>query len=156
LVKDPTHAIQNMQSFDCLVFWKQKLTRCKIKMTFFMVLCVSFNLWSWVYLSMVYDEVTFCEFQKTQGSSQNLRIHQERLFSFWTLILSACIITNSLIPEAMTLMKRLFKLWERHLSVQIAYLIKKGFLKHVMQAMVQGYERKGFHRLKMCLRVSKI
>jgi hypothetical protein len=46
--------------------------------------------------------------------------------------------------------------WERHLSVQIAYLIKKGFSKHVMQAMVQGYERKGFHLLKMCLRVSKI
>jgi hypothetical protein len=34
LVKDPTHAIQNMQSFDCLVFWKQKLTGCKIKMAF--------------------------------------------------------------------------------------------------------------------------
>jgi len=62
---------------------KIEMTRCKIKMTFFMVLCVSFNLWSWVYLSMVYDEVTFCEFQETKGSSQNLRIHQERLFSFF-------------------------------------------------------------------------
>ena len=26
-------------------------------------------------------------------------------------------------------MEKLFKFWERHLSVQIAYLIKKGFLK---------------------------
>jgi hypothetical protein len=49
----------------------------------------------------------------------------------------------------MTLMKRLFKLWERHLSAQIAYLIKKSFSKHVMQTMVQDYERKGFYRLKL-------
>jgi hypothetical protein len=84
LVKDPTHVIQNMQSFDCLVFWKQKLTRCKIKMTFFMVFCVSFNLWSWVYLLMVCDEVTFCELQETKGSSQNSRISQEMVaFLFW-------------------------------------------------------------------------
>jgi hypothetical protein len=103
------------------------MTRCKIKMTFFMVLYVSFNLWSWVYLLIVCDEVTFSEFQKTKGSSQNLRIHQERLFSFLTSILSACIITSSLIRDAMTLMEKLFKFWERHLSVQIAYLIKKGF-----------------------------
>jgi hypothetical protein len=27
----------------------------------------------------------------------------------------------------MTLMEKLFKLWERYLSVQIAYLIEKGF-----------------------------
>jgi hypothetical protein len=63
---------------------KTKMTSWKIKMTFFMVLCVSFNLWSWVYLLMVCDEVTFCEFQETKGSSQNLRIHQERLFSFFS------------------------------------------------------------------------
>ena len=67
--------------------------------------------------------------RKTKGSSQNLRIHQERLFSFLAPILSACIITNSLIHEATTLMEKLFKFWERHLSVQIAYLIEKGFLK---------------------------
>ena len=40
------------------------------------------------------------------------------------------------------LWKKLFKFWDRHLSVQIAYLIKKGFLKHIMQAMVHGYEGK--------------
>jgi len=30
LLKDSTHVIQNIQSLDCNVFWKQKLTRCKI------------------------------------------------------------------------------------------------------------------------------
>jgi len=35
LVKDLTHIIQNIQSFDCHVFWKQKLTRCKTKMALF-------------------------------------------------------------------------------------------------------------------------
>jgi hypothetical protein len=76
---------------------------------------------------MVCDEVTFCEFKETKGSSQNLRIHQERLFSFLAPILLACIITISLIHEATTLMEKLFKFWKRHLSVQIAYLIEKGF-----------------------------
>jgi len=52
-------------------------------------------------------------------------------------------------------MEKLFKFWDRHLSVQIAYLIKKGFLKHVMQVMVHGYERKEFQKLKRCLRVLK-
>jgi hypothetical protein len=122
---------QNIQSFDCHVFWKQKLTRCKTKMafffSFFMVHCIHFRLWFWAYLLMVCDEVTFCELQETKGSSQNLRIHQERWFSFLAPILSACIITSSLIHEATTLMEKLFKFWERHLSVQIAYLIKKGF-----------------------------
>ena len=33
-IKDPTHIIRNIQSFDCHVFWKQKLTRCKTKMVF--------------------------------------------------------------------------------------------------------------------------
>ena len=73
-----------------VIFWlscilKTEMTRCKIKMTFFMVLYVSFNLWSWVYLLMVCNEVTFCEFQKTKGSSQNLRIHKKRLFSFFSI-----------------------------------------------------------------------
>ena len=93
---------------------------------------------------MVHDAVTLCEFQKTKGLSQNLRIHQERLFSFLAPILSACIIISSLIHEVTTLMEKLFKFWDHHLSIQIAYLIRKGFLKHVMQAMVHGYERKEF------------
>jgi len=106
---------------------KTEMSHCKIKMTFFMVLCVSFNLWSWIYLLIICDEVTFYEFQETKDSSQNLRIHQEKLFSFLAPILSTCIIISSLIHEVTTLMEQLFKFWDRHLSVQIAYLIKKGF-----------------------------
>jgi hypothetical protein len=77
-----------------------------------MVLCVSFNLWYWVYHLMVCDEVTLCEFQETRCSSQNLRLYRERLFLsfFLHLFLSACIITSSLIHEATTLMEKLFKL----------------------------------------------
>ena len=45
LIKDPTHVIRNTQSFDCLVFWKQKSTRCRIKMAFSMVLCINLNPW---------------------------------------------------------------------------------------------------------------
>jgi hypothetical protein len=56
-----------------------------------------------------------------------LKLYQERLFLFLALILSACIITNSLIHEVTTLIEKLFKFWERHLSVEIAYLIEKGF-----------------------------
>jgi len=63
---------------------KTEMIRCKIKMTFFMVLCVSFNLWSWVSHLMVCDEVTFCEFQETKGSSQNLRIYQEMVAFFFS------------------------------------------------------------------------
>jgi uncharacterized membrane protein len=77
---------------------------------------------------MVCNEVTFCEFQETRCSSQNSGFYQGGFFSlFLAFILLACIITSSLIHEATTLMEKLFKLWERHLSVQIAYLIEKGF-----------------------------
>jgi len=143
-----------------VIFWlscilKTEMTRCKIKMTFFMVLCISFNLWSWVYLLMVCDEVTFCEFKETKGSKSKLEDSSRKIVFFLAPILLACIITSSLIHEATTLMEKLFKFWERHLSVQIAYLIKKGFLKHVMQAMVHGLWKRGKFRLKRCLRVSK-
>jgi hypothetical protein len=56
-----------------------------------------------------------------------LRLYQERLFLFLAFILSICIITSSLIHEVTTLIEKLFQFWERHLSVQIAYLIEKGF-----------------------------
>jgi hypothetical protein len=62
---------------------------------------------------MVCNEVTFSEFQETKGSSQNLRIHQERLF-FLAPILLACIIISSLIHEVTTLMEQLFKFLDRH------------------------------------------
>jgi hypothetical protein len=115
-----------------IVLWlscilKTEMTHCKFKMTFFMVLCIHFRLWFW---GISFDGLWWGDLlwisRKTKGSSQNLRIHQERFF-FLAPILSACIITNSLIHEATTLMEKLFKFWERHLSVQIAYLIKKGF-----------------------------
>ena len=112
LIKDPTHVIRNIQSFDCHVFCKQKLTHCKTKMAFsfpffFMVLCVSFNLWSWVYLLMVYDEVTFCKFQGKQKAQVKTWgfIRKDCFLFFLATILSAYIITSSLIYEATTLMK---------------------------------------------------
>ena len=97
----------SMQFFDCFVFWKHKwpVVRLKWFLFFFMVLCVSFNLWSWVYLLMVCDEVTFCEFQENKRLKSNLRIHQVRLFSFLAPILLVCIITSSLIHKATTLME---------------------------------------------------
>jgi hypothetical protein len=49
-----------------LYFEKQKLTRWKIKMAFSMVLRVNFNVWSWVYLLMICDEVTFLWISKTR------------------------------------------------------------------------------------------
>ena len=64
----------------CILKKKQKLTRCKNKMAFPIVLYVSFNLWSWVYHLMVCDVVTFCEIQETRCSSQNLSFYRERLF----------------------------------------------------------------------------
>jgi hypothetical protein len=116
-IKDPTHVIQCNPLIVLYFEGKKKLTRCKNKMAFPMVFCVSFNLWSWVYYLMVCDEVTLCEFQERWFL----------LLFFLAFILSVCIITSSLIHETTTLMEKLFKLWECHLSVQIAYLIKKGF-----------------------------
>ena len=54
-------------------------------------------------------------------------ISSRKIVFFLAPILLACIIISSLIHKATTLMERLFKFWERHLSVQIAYLIEKGF-----------------------------
>jgi len=89
VVKDLTQLLwsKTQHTLFNVVLWlscilKTEMTHCKAKMNFFMVLCVSFNLWSWVYLLMVCDEMTFCEFQKTRCSNQNLRLYQERLFSF--------------------------------------------------------------------------
>jgi hypothetical protein len=41
---------QNIQSFDCHVFWKQKLTRCKTKMAFFFFF---FFFFSWFFVSIL-------------------------------------------------------------------------------------------------------
>jgi hypothetical protein len=56
-----------------------------------------------------------------------LRLYQEKVFFFLAFILSICIITSSLIHEVTTLIEKLFQFWERHLSIQIAYLIEKSF-----------------------------
>jgi hypothetical protein len=109
LVNNPTYIIQYMQSFDCLVFWKQKLTRCKIKIAFFMVLCVNLNLWSWLYLLMVRDKVSLYEIKKKQDAQVKTRCFIKKHCFFWAPILSAYIIISSLIYEATTLMKNLFK-----------------------------------------------
>ena len=63
---------------------------------------------------------------KKQDAQVRTRAFIKKSF-FLALILPACLITSSLIHEVTTLMEKLFKLWERHLSVQIAYLIEKGF-----------------------------
>jgi len=65
---------------------KTKMTRCKIKMSFFMVLCISFNLWSWVYLLMVCDEVTFCEFQETKRLKSKLEDSSRKIVFFFELL----------------------------------------------------------------------
>ena len=80
-VKDPTHVIRNIQSFDYHVFWKQKLTRCKIKMAFSMVLCINLNPWYWVYHMIVYDEVTFAWISKARQPSQHLGFIKKNCFS---------------------------------------------------------------------------
>ena len=81
---------------------------------------------------MVYDEVTFCEFQETKDSSQNLRIHQERLlffFFFLTPILSACILTSNLIHEATTLMEKTLQVLRSPFIGSNCLLDQKGLLK---------------------------
>ena len=101
---------------------KQKWPVVRFKMTF-----------SWFFVSTLNSDFGyifwwsvmrwhFYRFQK-----QDAQLYQERLFLFLAFILSTCIMTSSLIHEVTTLMEKLFKFWERHLSVQIAYLIKKGF-----------------------------
>jgi len=128
-IKDPTHVIRNIQSFDCHVFWKQKLTRCKTKMVFFSWFFVSildsdFGYIFW-WSMMRWLSVNFKENKRLKSKLEDSS--RKIVFFFLAPILSACIITSSLIHEATTLMEKLFKFWERHLSVQIAYLIKKGF-----------------------------
>jgi hypothetical protein len=63
-----------------------EMTRCKIKMTFswFFVSVLIFDLGYIFWWSMMrWPSVNF---KKQKGSSQNLRIHQERLFSFFELL----------------------------------------------------------------------
>ena len=68
-------------------------------------------------------------FKENKRLKSKLEDSSRKIVFFLAPILLACIITSSLIHEATTLMEKLFKFWERHLSVQIVYLIKKGFFK---------------------------
>ena len=40
-----------------------------------------------------------------------------------------------------------------YLLVFLAYLIRIDFLKYIIKVEFHGYQRKGIHRLKWCLRV---
>jgi hypothetical protein len=67
-------------------------------------------------------------FQKNKMLKSKLKtLSKKDCFPFVASILSTCIITSSLIHEATTLMEKLFQFWDCYLSVQIAYLIKRGF-----------------------------
>ena len=112
----------NTQSFNCLVFWKQKVTRCKIKMVF-----------SWFFVSILKSDFGYifwwsvmrwhcCEFQK-----QDAQALSRKVVSFLSIYFINNIITSSLIHEVLTLIEKLFQFWQCHLSVQIAYLIEKEF-----------------------------
>jgi len=77
---------------------------------------------------MVYDEVTFLWISRNKMLKSKLKaLSRKIVFFFLAPILSACIILSSLIYEVTTLMEQLFKFLDRHLSVQIVYLIKNGF-----------------------------
>jgi len=80
----------------------------------------------WVYLLMVCDEVTCLWIWKNKMPKSNLRLYQERLF-FLTFILSACIITSSLIHEATTFMEKLFKFWSAIYRFKLLTWSKKIF-----------------------------
>jgi len=60
---------------------------------------------------MVCNEVTFCiYFKKQKYASQNLRLYKKKnCFPLLASILSTCIITSSLIHEAMTFIGKLFQ-----------------------------------------------
>jgi hypothetical protein len=68
-------------------------------------------------------------FKKQKAQSQNLRIHQERLFSFLAPILLACIITSSLIHEVTTLMEKTLQVLRSPFIGSNCLLDQKGLLK---------------------------
>jgi hypothetical protein len=122
LVKDPTHVIQCSPLI--VLYFENKnrpVVRLKCHFPWFFVSTLNFD-FGYILL-MVCDEVTFF----FNFKNKMLRLYQERLFLFLAFVLSICIITSSLIHEVTTLIEKLFQFWERHLSVQIAYLIEKGF-----------------------------
>jgi len=75
---------------------------------------------------MVCDEMMFLWISKKQDAQVKTWGFIKKDYFFWAFILSAYIITSNLILEVSTLIEKIFKFWECHLSVQIACLIKKG------------------------------
>jgi hypothetical protein len=67
--------------------------------SWFFVSILDFD-FGYIFFFMVCDEVTFCIFQKTKMLKSKLEALSKRLFPFLASILSACIITISLIHEA--------------------------------------------------------
>ena len=81
-------------------------------------------------------------FKKQDAQIKTQGFIKKGCFPFLAPILSACIITSSLIHEATTLMERLFK------------FLRPSFIGS--RLWFKAMKEKGFHQLKMCLRVSKI
>ena len=63
---------------------KKKLIHCKIKMAFFMVLCIHFRLWFWVYLLMVCDEVICLWISKKQDAQVKTQALLRKVVSFYS------------------------------------------------------------------------
>jgi hypothetical protein len=101
-------------------------------MAFSMVLCVNFNLWSWVYFfDSLWGGDLFVNLKNKMLKSE-LKLYQERLFLFFfflALILSACIITSSLIHEAKTLMRKTLQALRAPFIGSNCLLDWKGLLK---------------------------
>jgi hypothetical protein len=94
---------------------------------FFMVLCIHFRLWFGYIFWWCVMRWPFMDFKKQDVQFNTWGFIKKDCFFFLAPILSTCIIISSLIHEVPTLMEKLFKFWERHLSVQIVCLIKKSF-----------------------------
>jgi hypothetical protein len=86
-------------------------------------------------------------FKKQDAQIKTQGFIKKGCFPFLAPILSACIITSSLIHEATTLMERLFKFLRPSFIGSRLYGSRLWF---------KAMKEKGFHQLKMCLRVSKI
>jgi sensor histidine kinase YesM len=86
--KDPTHVIQNTQFLDYHVFWKQKLTQCRIKMVYPMFVVLSILTLILGISLMVCDEVTFVWISKSRCSSQILGFIKRGCFFFSSYFIS--------------------------------------------------------------------
>jgi len=120
------HTLFNTCSFLIVFYFKNRnwpVVRLKefFLLWFFMSILISdlrYIIWWYV---MRWPSVNF---KKTRYSSQNLRLYEEKLSLLSTYFIS--MYNNQYLSLCTILMERL-KFWECHLSVEIAYLIKKGF-----------------------------